>query len=264
MDFVCLGIRAPRCGSGSLRYALEAAFAGRRSFYLPGTLDLRGAEAGGAMSAAVAAINAEARPGDLVVGGHFDLAFARQAIDRPTRAITILRDPAARCVSEYDSFRQAHQDPAAARRRGADPRVKVAAERSLTGYLDYLVEHGYAYGDVASRCLGWDGTEPLAGYFERNVFHAGVLEKASAFADGLAEKLGRPVAFPWVNSGLGRTADGADPEARRRMERLYARDFELYEHVRAASRADARGLATRRIRAVSPVRAGAEWNAFDV
>jgi hypothetical protein len=116
----------------------------------------------------------------------------------------------------------------------------------LIGYLDWLLDRRESYGDVASRLLGWDGFDPIADYFAANVFHAGVLEDAAGFASGLAEKLSRPVLFPWANTTLQRRVDGANAEERRRIERLYSRDFELYEFVLAESR--------RRGRARSPGR----------
>ena len=42
MDFICVGIRIPKCGSTSLCNSLKSAFAGRRIFHLPHTLDLEG------------------------------------------------------------------------------------------------------------------------------------------------------------------------------------------------------------------------------
>ena len=54
------------------------------------------------------------------------------------------------------------------------------------GYLDCLLERREAYGDLASRHLGWDGAQPLNLFFADKVFHAGVLEDAAGFAFGLA------------------------------------------------------------------------------
>jgi hypothetical protein len=271
MDFVCVCIRVPKCGSSSLHYALSAAFAERRTFFLPDSLNLDGryswiqrqrfarARRGGLLSHygdprlsnALAVINGEAEPGDLVLGGHFDLAFARQALAAPVRAITLLRDPVARCVSEYNYSRQNHLARNVFRRLDSKIQPKIAAKYGLTGYLDYLLERREAYGDLACRYLAWDGAEPLGGYFDRHVFHAGVLEDSTTFAAGLSDKLGRAVVLPWANSTVERAALSADAEARRRIEQLYPRDFELYEHVRAESRQAARRLARRRVTVVA-------------
>jgi hypothetical protein len=255
MDFVCLCIRIPKSGSSSLNHALSAAFADRRSFFLPDTLNLDGrysafqrwrferARKGNLrlhygdprLDRALAVINAEARPGDLICGGHFDLAFARAAIAAPVKAVSLMRDPVARCVSEYNYARQNHLRHNLLRRLDAKTLPKIAARYSLAGYLDYLLERREAYGDIACRYLGWDGAEPVSVFLSRWVFHAGVLEDAAGFAFGLSEKLARPVALPWDNSTLTREAGGADAAARRRIEQLYARDFTLYEHLAARS-----------------------------
>lgn len=278
MDFVCLGIRVPKCGSSSLSYALSAAFADRRSFFLPDTLNLDGRHSwfqrlralrsrrGGLakhygdprLANALSVINAEARPGDLILGGHFDLDFARKALDLPVRAVALLRDPVARCVSEYNYSRQNHLSRGFFKRLDSKIQPKIAARYSLVGYLDYMIERREAYGDLASQYLAWDGQTPLAAHFQANVFHAGVLEHAATFVLGLSEKLGREVALPWANSTLERAAPTADAEARRRIETLYARDFELYEFVRAESEQLARRLKAQRIGLVEAPAAAAD------
>ena len=266
MDFLCLCIRVPKCGSSSLNHALSAAFADRRTFFLPDTLNLDGRfsafqrwrfrRAGKRalrknygdphLSHAVATINAEAKPGDLISGGHFDFGFAREALKAPVRIITMLRHPVDRCVSEYNYARQGYVRRDIFRRIDSKAQPKVAARYSLVGYLDWMLERREAYGDLASQLIGWDGAAPLKAYFAANVFHGGVLEDAGAFAFGLSEKLGRPVDFPWDNSTLTRKAEGADTEARRRIEQLYARDFELYEHQLAETRRGVRLTSARR------------------
>ncbi|MDR3512082.1 MAG: sulfotransferase family 2 domain-containing protein [Caulobacteraceae bacterium] len=269
MDFICLCIRVPKSGSSSLSHALNAAFAERRTFFLPDTLNLDGRHSAfqrwrfqrarkGALRAhygdprlasALATINADARPGDLIAGGHFDFGFARQALSRPARAIAMLRDPVARCVSEYNYARQNHLARDVFKRIDSKTQPKIAARYDLVGYLDYLLDRRETYGDLASQYLGWDGAQPLDRFFETAVFHAGVLEDSATFAFGLAEKLGRPVDFPWANSTLDRKAQAADAAARRRIEQLYARDFELYEHVRAETRKAARRISALRRKA---------------
>jgi hypothetical protein len=260
MDFICLCIRIPKSGSSSLNHALSAAFADRRTFFLPDTLNLDGRYSvfqdwrfrrarrrtlrlhygDPRLETALARINAEARPGDLIAGAHFDYPFARAAIAAPARIITLLRHPVDRCVSEYNYARAGYLRRDIFRRIDSKTQPKIAARYSLTGYLDYLLERREAYGDLAARLLGWDGAQPPAAYFAGHVFHAGVLEEAAAFAFGLSEKLSRRIELPWDNSTLVREASGADAEARRRIEQLYPRDFELYEHQRAESSRPAR------------------------
>jgi hypothetical protein len=250
MDFICLCIRVPKCGSSSLNHALNAAFADRRTFFLPDTLHmdgqfsafhdwrfrravrraLRGNYGDPRMAKALETIGAQARPGDLISGGHFDYVSVKAALPIPARIITILRDPVDRCVSEYNYARAGYLRRGFLQQIDSKAQAKIAARYSLVGYLDYLLERREAYGDLASRLLGWDGAEPLKAYFAANVFHAGVLEESADFAYGLSEKLGKPINFPWDNSTLVREADGADAEARRRIEQLYPRDIALYEH----------------------------------
>jgi len=261
VDFICLCIRIPKSGSSSLNRALNAAFADRQTFFLPDTLNLDGRFSGFQdwrfrrarkralvkhyrqpdLSRALATINAQARPGDLISGGHFDYAFARGALIAQARIITLFRNPIDRCVSEYNYARAGYLRRGFFQRIDSKAQPKIAARYSLTGYLDYLLERRAAYGDLASQLIGWDGAQPLDAWFAANVFHAGVLEESAAFAAGLSEKLGKPIDFPWANSTRERKADGADAEARRRIEQLYAKDFELYEYQLGRTRGVAPG-----------------------
>jgi hypothetical protein len=253
MDFVLVCIRIPKSASTSLDQALAGAFADRRTFFMPDTLRLKGEVSpleklralrarSGKLKAhygstrldrAIEVINAEARPGDLISGDHFDFGFVRQVLPMGLRMITLLRDPTERCLSEYDYARRNHLKRDIFKRMDAKPQAKAAARYSFVGYLDWLLEHRGTYGDLASLCVGWDGREPLGAYCSANVFHAGVLEDREAFSKGLADKLGRRIDFPWVNSTEGRECRTADTDARRRIEALYPKDMELYAHMRA-------------------------------
>jgi hypothetical protein len=272
MDFICLGIRVPKSGSSSLGHALRAAFADRRTFYLPDTLNhdgqisafqawrfrraqrraLRANYGNPDLGAAFGIINAQATPGDLVAGGHFDFRTARAALALPVRTITILRHPVDRCISEYNYARQGYIRRDLFKRVDSKVLAKVSARYSLLGYLDWLIERRSTYGDIASQLLGWDGTQPVAAYLSDTMFHAGVLEQVDAFAFGLSEKLGRTVDFPWDNSTLVRKEQGASAEAQRRIETLYARDFELYEQVRSGGPRMARRASARPAELASP------------
>lgn len=276
MNFVCLAVRVPKSGSTSLGYALDAAFADRSTFFLPDSVDIEGrysaikrwrfrrsqrrmlrARTGEAdLGRAIAAINAEIKPGDLVLGGHFTYDFAREAIALPARIITVLRDPVSRCVSEYNYARQVYGGRNPVKRLLSKGQLRAAARYGLVGYLDWMLERREAFGDLASHMMGWDRVQPLDAYFADHVFHAGVLDDVRGFAFGLAEKLGRSVDFPWQNSTLVRDAGGAGAEAKRRIEALYAADFELYDYVlslsRRASRSMAAGTGQRRRAAANP------------
>jgi hypothetical protein len=253
LDFVFLCIRVPKSGSKSLNDALNAAFAGQQTFFLPSTdnwdralskfqhLRYQRAKWGALMdnygdprmSRAFDVINAKARPGDLISGRHFDYPFARQNLKLPGRIITMLRDPVARCISEYNYSREGFQKRLFFQRFDSGLKTKAAGRYNLLGYVDWLLEHREVYGNIASRFMGWDGAAPLKPYFAENVFHAGVLEDNTNFTAILSEKLGRPVNLPWKNLTKLREAEHADAQVRHRIEQIYPHDFELYEHVRA-------------------------------
>jgi len=248
MDFVFVGVRIPKCGSTSLSHILKSAFAGRRIFHLPHTLNLEGelsrvqalrfrrSQAQNLfehyrtfdIAKAYSIIGKDALDGDLVLGGHVDFPSVRNAIGRPVKMITLFRDPAARCRSEYDYCRTGYRVKSPLSRLDSTIKHRMAARLNFEGYLDFLLEHAESYGNLAARYVGWDWHEPLEGFFRRSVFHSGVLELSEIFARGLSRKLGRPLAFPHEN----RTASSATPigaAERSKIERLYPRDFLLYE-----------------------------------
>lgn len=247
--FLC--IRIPKSGSQSLVRGLTDAFGGRRIFYVPNTLDpdsqisrlqrLRFLRARFqnlsrhyrtiSMRAVWAGIDREARPGDLLMGGHVDFPTACANIRRPLKIITLLREPIARARSEYEYMRRGYVRKSRLNRFDASVLHKRAGQLDFDSYLDFLFEHRAIYGDIVSQYLGWDGADDLAEFFARHVFHCGVLERSKEFARGLSEKLGRPFALPVEN----RTAGGR-PEITSRqrtlLEQIYARDMALYDWVR--------------------------------
>lgn len=249
-DAVLLCVRVPKSGSESLRRCLAAAFANRRVFYLPDTLDpdsqvsrfqrLRFYRSrfrnlfrhyrSFAIGTAFARIAREASPGDLVMGGHVDFQTAANGIARPLRMITLLREPFARARSEYDYMRRGYLKKRRLGRLDASVLHKAAGRWDFESYLDYLLAHRAIYGDVACRYLGWNGRDDLARFFGDNVFHCGVLERSAEFEQGLAEKLGCRVDLPHENRvGFERPALTRAQAAK--LEAIYSRDFELYNWV---------------------------------
>ena len=250
--FVCVCVRVPKSGSASLTTILKQGFAGRRTFRLPDTLNLdahfsllqryRATRSRAqnlwrdhrvlTLAKACEKIAREAADGDLIDGGHIDFPSAVSSIPRWLKMITILRDPAARVLSDYNYSRQGYFKKPWLGRFDAGILPKAAARYSFEGYLDFLIEHRALYGNLASSYLGWDGNADLSAYFEHNVFHAGTLERHDAFAEGLSEKLGRKLDFPHENATRTAAALKIAAAERTRIERLYARDFVLYEWVR--------------------------------
>lgn len=254
MDFICLCVRVPKSGSSSLRQMLLEAFADRRTFYLPDTLDFAGrisatqrwqfrqsrikhllAHYGTLrMVGAYARINAQAANGDLIAGGHVDYLTARENIWQKLKIVTILRNPAERCRSEYNYARRNYFKKSALTRFDSKLLKIIAGRNTFVGYLDFLLDHQDVYGNIACTYLCWRGTETIAEYFRSNVFHSGVLEENDKFARGLSEKTGKKISFPHENPTVRAEEEeikiGA--EERRRIERLYDRDLELYEWQR--------------------------------
>ncbi|MBI3678691.1 MAG: sulfotransferase family 2 domain-containing protein [Proteobacteria bacterium] len=252
-DFLCVSIRIPKSGSSSLARVLEQAFADRRIFFLPHTLDRDGELSAlqrarflrsrvqnlfrhyRAITIATAfdRIEKEARGGDLISGGHVDFLTLRANIARPLKIITLFREPVARALSEYNYSRESYQKKHFLGRIDAAILPKAAGRYSFEGYLDYLLEHRHIYGDVASRYVGWNGTEPIGDFFANHVFHAGILEDANSFVHGLSEKMGRAVSFPHENRTEQVSAESVSRAERSRIEKLFARDFEIYAWQKA-------------------------------
>lgn len=243
--FLC--VRIPKSGSQSLARGLTGAFTGRRVFYVPNTLDpdsqisrlqrLRFLRARFQnlsrhyrtinMHTVWARIDREVQPGDLLMGGHVDFPTVRAHIRRPLKIITLLREPIARAISEYEYMRRGYLRKSPLNRFDASVLHKRAGQFDFDSYLDFLYERRAIYGDIASQYLGWNGADDLAEFFARHVFHCGVLERSEDFARGLSEKLCRPFALPVENRTAGERP-GITARQRTLLEQIYAGDLELY------------------------------------
>ncbi|HEY2032823.1 MAG TPA: hypothetical protein VGH02_03980 [Rhizomicrobium sp.] len=252
LDFVSLCVRVPKSGSESLSKLLREAFASRRTFYLPSTIKLDGSISAfqnfrfrrtrsrnlmrqygtPSIDAVFARIAAQATAGDLIDGGHIDFPTVRAQV-QPLRMITILRHPVDRVSSEYRYARAGHLRKNIVSRLDAALNAKMAARHDFDGYLDFLLDHGETYGSIASRCIGWDGAEDLRAYFSQNVFHSGVLEESARYTRSLGEKLGLDLSFPYTNRSTKSGSVSPTASQRARIERLHARDMQLYEWQRA-------------------------------
>jgi hypothetical protein len=247
-----LCVRVPKSGSASLMCGLEQAFGRGHIFYLPNTLDLDGQVSRlhrlrfwrarfqnlfrhyrtFSMRTACERIARDAAPGDLVMGGHVDFRTAQASIARPLRIITLLREPVARALSEYEYLRRNYLRKPRLSRFDASVLHKAAGRYDFDSFLDYLSAHQQIYGDIACRYVGWDGAEDLTSFIASNVFYCGVLERSDEFARGLASKLGKPFFLPHENRDATERPD-VTPSQRAKLERIYARDMVLYEWVMA-------------------------------
>lgn len=253
LDFVCVSIRVPKSGSESLDRLLRRAFADRRIFYLPTTLDRDGKlsrlqrlrfrrsqiknlllhHRSPSLRHAFAAIDRQAANGDLIGGGHIDFPTLKAALHRPVRMITLLRDPISRLASEYNYSRGIYLDRAPLRRATLATQPAIAGRRDFDGYLDFIEEHHALYADPACRYTGWNGVEDLAAFCARDVFYIGILERRQQFADGLGQKMGKVLSFPHENRTEVASAIEITSSRRSRIERIFARDITFYEWVKA-------------------------------
>nr|TFG54043.1 MAG: hypothetical protein E4H34_03020 [Hyphomicrobiales bacterium] len=249
MDFLCVCIRIPKCGSTSLANMLNVAFAARQTFYMPHTLNLDAAisrfqEARFArtrtqklmsryhtfsLQKAFEIIASRAADGDLINGGHIDFPSVQKNMGRKSKIITLLREPATRCRSEYEYCRNAYQKSNPLRRIDTSARCKAAGKYSFDGFLDFLLDWRENYGNVAANYLGWYGHQDLTAFHAENVFHSGALEQSKKFEKKLSEKMSVHISMPHDNTGQNEEKYAFDRAQRKKIEEIYPRDFQLYE-----------------------------------
>lgn len=252
LSAVLLNVRIPKTGSESVSEMLSAAFLPEHRFYLPNTLDfdgrvsryqrrrfirrqrwnLRRAYKTDSMAVAIELVAARAEAGDLIDGGHIDFGAVVARIPH-LKMITMLRDPVLRSLSEYNYARQTYIVRNPLRRLTAPTLPKICGTRGFDGYLDFLIENSDVYANFAAQYVGWNGAQSISSFFEKNVFHAGVLEHNREFAERLSQKLGRKLNFPSVNRTARRSEEKITASQRSRIEKLSPRDFELYEWARS-------------------------------
>lgn len=245
-------IRVPKSGSKSLSRIVAEAFPDRAAFYLPDTLRREAlisrwqafrqwrsqvqnlGRHWGVLSldAAMAKIDAAARPGDLLIGGHFDQPTVQAGLGRPVKSIVLLREPADRARSDYNYARQGFLKKKPWQRFDAHLTAQAAGRYDFEGFLDYQLEHPDVFADLACAYVGWRGGTALETVLP-SIYCWGALEQADAFAARMSDLAGRPLAFG--RSNATRQVEVLDISAaeRRRIERLYARDLELYARCRA-------------------------------
>ncbi|MDQ0464899.1 hypothetical protein QO010_002683 [Caulobacter ginsengisoli] len=242
----------PKSGSKSLSRLAAEAFADRPQHYVPDTMRrealisrwqafrLRRSQTQNLMKrygtaslpAALAKIEAAARPGDLLIGGHADYATMRDGLSRPVRFVTLLREPGERARSDYNYARAGYLRRRPWQRFDSHIAAKIAGRFDFEGFLSYQLQHPQAFADLASAYVGWTPGADLEAHLAASLWDWGVLEESEAFARRVSERVGKPLVFGRSNTtGQVEQLDISAAE-RRLVDRLYARDLELYERAR--------------------------------
>lgn len=244
-------IRVPKSGSKSLSRIVAEAFPDRARFYLPDTLRREALISRWqafrlwrsqtqnlskhwrvlSLPAALAKIDAAAALGDLLIGGHFDQPTVQAGLTRPVKSIVLLRGPAERARSDYNYARQGFLKKKPWQRFDAHLTAQAAGRYDFEGFLDYQLEHPQVFGDLACAFVGWREGAPIES-LTPTIWCWGVLERSDAFADRMSQLVGRPLTFGVSNATRQVEQLDISAAARRRIERLYARDLELYAHCR--------------------------------
>lgn len=246
-------IRVPKSGSSSLQQIVREAYPDARFHALPhssfgdwrvGTLDkirfvrqekrsLLRRHGTLSLEKALRRINAESSDGDIVGGGHVSLATMWK-LDADLKVITLLRDPAARLLSEYNYSHNQYHERFVLNRIDTSFSKKMASKHDLDRYVSIMLEHKNRIGNIACQLLNIDESSQIERRLYEDFFHFGVLEDMADFMDRLSEKCGRPLNAVERNVTHNRAADKINRHTLTKIERLHDLDFELYEQARAA------------------------------
>lgn len=181
---------------------------------------------------ALSEIDAKAKPGDLLIGGHFDQPAVQSGLSQPVKSIVLLRDPVERARSDYNYARQGFQKKRPWQRFDTPLTAKAAGRYDFEGFLDYQLDHRHVFGDLACAFVGWLPGQPLEAILP-TIWCWGVLERSDAFADRVSQLAGRPLTFGRTHATRQIEQIDLSTVERRKVERLYARDLELYARCRA-------------------------------
>jgi hypothetical protein len=251
-DALIVVIRTPKSASSSLAAIAAQAFSDGRAFMLPNTLDIEGSISALQhlrhirhaarvnyrwhrllrLEQVFERINLEAKPGDFLTGGHIDFDTCHNALTRPFKFITLVRNPIDRASSEYAYARAGFSRKNRLAKFDASLIAKVAGRHSFEGYLDFLTDHRAAFGDIACRYVGVKPGDDIAAHFAAHAYHFGTVDNLPAFARGLAARTGHIVEERHLNATTAARIKLTSSE-RRKIEKLYPGDFALYEWCRA-------------------------------
>ncbi|NBB15719.1 hypothetical protein GVN21_10170 [Caulobacter sp. SLTY] len=246
-------IRIPKSGSTSLTRMLGQAFEDRGRFYLPDTLRREASLSGWqafrlwrsqtqnlvqklgvlTLDAALRKIEAEGRPGDLIAGGHSDVATVRRRVTLPVRFVTLMREPAERARSDYNYARAGYLKKKPWQRFDAHILAGAAGRYDFAGFLDFQLDHPEVFGDLAAAYLGWPEGKSLDAHLTETLWDWATLETADKLAARLTARMGKPVAFGRHNKTQTIARSDISADERAKIERLCARDYELYQRCLA-------------------------------
>jgi hypothetical protein len=246
-------IRTPKSASSSLAAIAEEALPAARRYMLPNTLDIEGSISALQqlrhirhaarvnyrwyrllrLEQVFDRINIEANPGDVLTGGHIDFDTCRHKVTRAVKFITLVRNPVDRSLSEYAYARSGHGRKNALAKWDSSLVAKAAARYSFEGYIDFLTDHRAAFADIACRYVGVRAGDDIAAHFAAHAFHFGTVERLPSFVRGLSEKTGHKIQPCHLNPTAAPAQIALRQAEHRKIERLYAGDFELYDWCRA-------------------------------
>lgn len=244
-------IRVPKSGSTSLQSIAASALPGARVFETPETArtiskgvtlyeQMRSRrrrwrhfmKASGAWTEAGfwRGVHTAAADGDIVAG---HLCYGEpQLPDFDLRYVTLLRDPRERMLSSYNYDRVGFERRPGWRRSVATGQLQ-ASGRSFEHYLNYLADpERRAIQPASLYVLGDENPVDDLAFLRDRYFHFGVLDKLDLFARGLGAKLGREAAAEWKNRTPKRKHAALSPAEAKLIEKVFARDVELYERAR--------------------------------
>jgi hypothetical protein len=246
-------IRTPKSASSSLAAIVEEALPSARRYMLPNTLDIEGSISALQqlrhirhaarinyrwyrllwLEQVFDRINIEANAGDLLTGGHIDFDTCRRKLTSTVKFVTLVRNPIDRSLSEYAYARSGHNRKNSLARWDSSLIAKAAARYTFEGYIDFLTDHRAAFGDIACRYVGLRAGEDIAAHFAAHAFHFGTVDRLSAFVRGLSEKTGNEVHLRHLNPTVAPAHVTLRQAEYRKIEKLYAGDFALYDWCRA-------------------------------